>query len=408
MVSITGSPASLGRASSAAYENAHTPVANTTTESAAIVTTLSDCVKTRNTLLGPYFEHCPTTSQAVHRAFDVVIIDSMAASNNQKMPIQLTAQRQEPLPRIVVVAGPTAVGKTALGIELAAEFNGEVVNADSRYFYRGFDIGVAKPDLGERRQVPHHLIDILPPDGEMSLARYQDRALDATEEVLGRNKLPILVGGTPLYVNAVVEGWRMARVPPNATLRAALEAEALANGIEALAKRLRAVDPAAAGRCGRNLRRVIRALEVFEATGIPMSAQEGKGPPPFDALEIGLTMPRDLLYRTVDDRVRDQIERGLVAEVRALLASGVPESAAAMSSLGYRQLLPYLRGESSLDQAIEQIRLDTHRYVRHQETWLRRNARLIWFDVTALDWMAAAKTRVRSFLNGSAVPGSVG
>jgi tRNA dimethylallyltransferase len=324
----------------------------------------------------------------------------VAASNNQTVPTQPIAQSQEPRPRIVVVAGPTAVGKTALGIELAAEFNGEVVNADSRYLYRGFDIGVAKPTPGERRQIPHHLIDILPPNGEMTLARYQDLALDAIADVLGRKKLPILVGGTPLYVNAVVEGWRMPRVPANPSLRAALEAEALASGTDTLAKRLREVDPAAAKRCGRNLRRIIRAIEVYEATGIPMSAQEGKGPPPFEALEIGLTLPRDALYRAVDDRVRDQIEQGLVGEVRSLLASGIPESAPAMSSLGYRQLVPHIRGESSLEQAIERIRLDTHRYVRHQETWLRRNTRLIWFDVTAADWMSAAKARVRTFLNG--------
>jgi tRNA dimethylallyltransferase len=299
------------------------------------------------------------------------------------------------------VAGPTAVGKTALGIELAAEFDGEVVNADSRYLYRGFDIGVAKPALFERRGIPHHLIDILPPDGEMTLARYQDLALDTIEEILGRNKLPLLVGGTPLYVNAVVEGWRIPRVPPNPSLRAALEAEAQAGGPDVLLERLHEVDPAAAERCGRNLRRVIRALEVFAATGIPMSAQESKGPPPFDALEIGLTMPRAALYRAVDDRLRDQIERGLVAEVRGLLESRVPESAPAMSSLGYRQLAPYIRGEVSLEQVIERIRLDTHRYVRHQETWLRRNPRLIWLDVTTKDWMTAAKTRVRAFLHGS-------
>jgi tRNA dimethylallyltransferase len=171
-----------------------------------------------------------------------------------------------------------------------------------------------------------------------------------------------------------------------------------------LLQRLAEVDPAAAERCGRNLRRVIRALEVFQATGVPMSAQEGKGPPPFDALEIGLTMPRDALYRAVDDRVHDQIERGLVAEVRSLLGSGVPQSAPAMSSIGYRQLVPYIRGESRLEQAIERIRLDTHRYVRHQETWLRRNPRLIWFDVTAPHWITAAKTRVRTFLSEPIAP----
>jgi tRNA dimethylallyltransferase len=135
-----------------------------------------------------------------------------------------------------------------------------------------------------------------------------------------------------------------------------------------------------------------------------MSTQEGKGPPPFAALEIGLMMPRDALYRAVDDRVRDQIARGLVAEVRSLMESGVPESAPAMSSLGYRQLVPFIRGESSLEQAIERIRLDTHRYVRHQETWLRRNPRLIWLDVTSPGWINAAKAQVRAFLNGSIAP----
>jgi tRNA dimethylallyltransferase len=316
------------------------------------------------------------------------------------------AQRQEPRPRVVVVAGPTAVGKTALGIALAEEFGGEVVNADSRYFYQGFDIGVAKPDLIERRGIPHHLIDILPPDADMTLARYQDLALKTIREVLNRSKLPILVGGTPLYINAVVEGWNIPRVPPNPALRTALEAEAGTRGVETLAKRLREVDPVAAERCGNNLRRIIRALEIYEETGIPMSTQESKGPPPFEALELGLTMPRDALYRAVDDRVRSQIERGLVAEVRSLLDRGVPDSAPAMSSLGYRQLLPYIRGESSLEQAVERIRHDTHRYVRHQETWLRRNARLIWLDVRSPQWMTVARSRARAFLNDSGTPGS--
>ena len=198
-------------------------------------------------------------------------------------------QRQEPRPRVVVVAGPTAVGKTALGI--ASGLGIRRRSCQCRLAVPlPFDIGVAKPDRAERRGIPHHLIDILPPDGEMTLARYQDLALDAIEKVLGRNKLPILVGGTPLYINAVVEGWRMPRVPPNPSLRAALEAEARTSGLDILVKRLRQVDPAAAERCGRNLRRIIRALEVYKETGVPMSAQESKGPPPFLALEIGLTM----------------------------------------------------------------------------------------------------------------------
>jgi tRNA dimethylallyltransferase len=358
-------------------------------------------VKTRNTLTKTSSKHSPATYRVYRCTVDVVIIVSVAARNNQTDPGQRTAQREDQHPRVVVVSGPTAVGKTALGIALAEEFGGEVVNADSRYLYRGFEIGVAKPDLIERRGIPHHLIDIVPPDGDMSLARYQDLALETIATVVERSKLPILVGGTPLYINAVVEGWHMPRVPPNPTLRASLEAEAGARGLETLAKRLHEVDPVAARRCGSNLRRIIRALEVYEATGIPMSAQESKSPPPFETLELGLTMPRDALYRTVDDRVHDQIERGLVSEVRSLLESGVPETAPAMSSLGYRQLLPYVRGESSLEQAVERIRHDTHRYVRHQETWLRRNPRLIWFDVTAPGWMTAVKTKVQAFLGGS-------
>jgi tRNA dimethylallyltransferase len=329
----------------------------------------------------------------------VAIIRIVTESNNQLETSDVSLAQADPRPRLVVIAGPTAVGKTALGISLAQEFGGEVINADSRYLYRGFDIGVAKPDPIERQGVPHHLIDILPPAGEMSLARYQDLAYAAIDNVLARANVPLLVGGTPLYVNAVGEGWHIPRVAPNSAFRATLEDEAAVSGIESLSDRLRAVDPVAAERCGTNLRRIIRALEVYAATGVPMSEQEGKGPPPYETLEIGLTMPRAALYRVIDDRVSDQIDRGLVAEVRSLLEGGIPEDAPAMSSLGYRQLLPYLHGESSLEEAMERIRLDTHRYVRHQETWLRRNPRLIRFDVTSPDWRAAASRTVRSFLD---------
>src|SRR5215207_9256552 len=216
-----------------------------------MVTTLSDWVKTRNTLSRPSSECCRATSRADRRNVDVVIIVSVATRNNQTDPSHHSAQRQEPRPRIVVVAGPTAVGKTALGIALAEEFDGEVVNADSRYLYRGFDIGVAKPDLAERQGIPHHLIDILPPDGDMTLARYQDLALEAIAEVVNNGKLSILVGGTPLYINAVVEGWNMPRVPPCPPVRAAREAEARAGRPESRVERRREVGTVAAKRSGR-------------------------------------------------------------------------------------------------------------------------------------------------------------
>jgi len=314
------------------------------------------------------------------------------------LDVSATFDPPSELPKIVVVAGPTAVGKTRLGIELAMRFDGEVVNADSRYLYRGMDIGVSKPTVAERRGVPHHLIDVVDPGDEMSLATYQELAMRAIVSIHSRGQLPILVGGTPLYINAVVEGWRIPRVPPHQEIRARLASEAESLGPDSLTERLRRVDPVTAGRSGQNLRRVIRALEIFEVTGEPMSALEGKGPRPFDALELRLTMPREQLHTAVDQRVDDQIEHGLVDEVRGLLKGGLAPDAPSMSSLGYRQLVPYLDGSQSLADATARIKVDTHRYVRHQETWLRRNSNLIPIDVTDADWIARAAGLVAAFL----------
>jgi tRNA dimethylallyltransferase len=311
----------------------------------------------------------------------------------------MSAQRH--LPKLVVVAGPTAVGKTSLSIELAGQFNGEVVNADSRYLYRGFNIGVAKPSETERHGVPHHLIDILDPQEEMSLALFQIRANEAIGSVLSRSKLPFLVGGTSLYINAVIEGWRIPEVPPNHDFRQRLEAQAGREGIEPLIARLANVDPEAAARTGPNLRRIIRALEIHEATGRPMSEIQGKGPRPYNTLELGLWMPRPALFAAIDKRVDDQIDAGLVEEARDLLDRGVDPRSPAFSSLGYRQLLPFFEGRESLEQAIERIKFDTHRYVRHQETWLKRNERLIRIDVTDAGWKARCATLVQEFIEGS-------
>lgn len=324
----------------------------------------------------------------------------MTGTNNQLATISVSNTSSIERPKLVVVAGPTAVGKTALSIHLAQQFNGEIINADSRYLYQGFDIGVDKPTLTERQGIPHHLIDILEPNGDMSLARYQDLAYTSIREVATGGRLPILTGGTPLYINAVVEGWRIPRVPPDPAFRARCEVEAAQNGGATLMNRLREVDPASAERCGTNLRRVIRALEVHEATGIPMSAQEGKGPRPYDTLELGLFRPREELLQIIDRRVSAQIERGLVQEVENLLEAGVAADAPAMTSIGYRQLLPYLNGLISLDDAVERIRFDTHRYVRHQETWLRKNPHLVRIDVTAGGWKDHVAAMVAVFLQG--------
>jgi tRNA dimethylallyltransferase len=300
--------------------------------------------------------------------------------------------------KVVVIAGPTGSGKTRLGVELGKRFDGEVINADSRYLYRGFTIGTAKPSSDETASVPHHLIDILEPGDDFSLARYQELANAAIAEVRERGHLPLLVGGTPLYINAVIEGWSIPRVPPHPEIRARLETEAAEFGTGRLAARLAAIDPPAAERCGVNLRRIIRALEIHEVTGQRMSDLEGKGPRPYDTLEIGLTAPGEWLNAAIDRRVDDQIARGLVDEVQGLLAAGVPPDAPAFSSIGYRQLLPALRGEITLGAAIERIKFDTRRYVRHQRTWLRANQRLIPIDVTLPDWIERADALVRGFL----------
>lgn len=320
-----------------------------------------------------------------HRKEQHVILDRELA-DHQTCPARATNPGDgSPL---IVITGPTAVGKTAASIALAQRLGGEVVNADSRYFYRCMDIGTAKPDLAERQGVPHHLIDILDPSDAMSLARYQDLANAAIRDIHARGSLPFLVGGTPQYINAVVENWRIPRVAPDPTLRHLLEREAAAHGVAPLLERLRAVDPAAANRIGPNLRRIIRALEVYEATGRPISAQQGKGPVPFAAREYWLSLPRARLYAAIDARVDDQLSRGLIEEVRHLVEDlGVPPDAPAMSSLGYRQALPAVLGTTPIAEVAERIKFETHRYVRHQEAWLRKNPRLIRIDVAMAGWL---------------------
>jgi tRNA dimethylallyltransferase len=289
---------------------------------------------------------------------------------------------------LVVIVGPTAVGKTRLALRLAQEFGGEIISADSRQVYQGMDIGTAKPTLEERRRVPHHLIDVVAPDEPFTLAQYQERAYDAVADVLARGKLPFLVGGTGQYVRAVVEGWGIPRVPPKDELRAELYRQAEIEGEEALHARLREVDPVAAARIDpRNVRRVVRALEVYLETGQPMSELQRKKTPPYRILQIGLTMERQELYRRIDERVDRMIEEGLVEEVRRLVEQGYSYDLPSMSGLGYQQIGLYLRGEVSLEEAIQLIKHHTRRFVRHQYNWFRLDddvptkLAFRWFDV---------------------------
>ncbi len=303
---------------------------------------------------------------------------------------------QPPKPPLIVIVGPTASGKSAATMHLASRFPIEIVNADSRAFYHGMDIGTAKPSPSDREQVVHHLIDILEPDEPMSLATFQDLTFGAVSTIHARHHLPVLVGGTPQYVNAVVENWSIPRVPPDPLLRASLEDEVARDGVAPLLERLRAVDPVAAERIGPNPRRIIRALEVFDATGTPISALQGAQPSPWNPLEIELYLDRQRLYDRIDRRVDAMIRAGLIDEVRELLASGLRPDAPALSAIGYRQLIPFVQGESSRDEAIERIKFDTHRLVRSQQTWFRRNPRMIRVDVDVpghLDRIAALVER---------------
>lgn len=304
----------------------------------------------------------------------------------------------EPLvvPLVVSIVGPTASGKSRLALDLASFHDVEIINADSRAFYRGMDIGTAKPSQSDRRRVPHHLIDTLDPWETTSLAEFQDAATSAIADTLRRGRLPLLVGGTPQYFNSVIEGWIIPRVPPDDRLRQELQRRADADGVETLIADLQAVDPLAADRNGRNTRRIIRALEVFAATGIPISAQQGKQPVPFRTLDLYLSVDRPTLHARIAARVERMLTDGLVDELRRLLAAGVPRDAPALSAIGYRQLFPFLDGLETLDAARARIVVDTNRFVRHQETWFRRNDRLLRLDGIDPDLLATARQAIRA------------
>ncbi len=281
-------------------------------------------------------------------------------------------------PPLIAIVGPTGVGKTALGIELARRIAGEIVNADSRQIYRGMDIGTAKPTPAERAAAPHHLFDIIDPDQAFSLAVYQDLATATIESIVQRGHVPLLVGGTGQYLAAILEGWTIPRVPPQPELRAQLRAEAEAQGTAALYARLASLDPAAAARIEpNNLRRIIRALEVHATSGEPISAQQRKHPPPYRITTLWLTMERAALYARIDARVDAMIAAGLVEEVRGLLERGYGWDLPAMSSLGYKEFRPYFEGSATLESCIQRLKFNTHAFVRKQEMWFRRLPHLV-------------------------------
>ncbi|MGD8405319.1 MAG: tRNA (adenosine(37)-N6)-dimethylallyltransferase MiaA [Anaerolineales bacterium] len=282
---------------------------------------------------------------------------------------------------LILIIGPTAVGKTELSIQLAERLDGEIVSADSRLFYCGMDIGTAKPSLEERERIPHHLIDVADPDEIWSLAVFQKKATENIADIHARDKLPFLVGGTGQYVRAVTEGWRPPEVEPDPRLRGVLEVQAEEKDIYWLHAGLQRIDPIAAEKIDpRNVRRTIRALEVILTTGKPFSRQRRQSDSPYNLLTIGLNRPREELYQRVDERIEAMFEAGFVDEVKRLLDKGYSSELPTMSAIGYQECVQVINGELSLEQAKVEMRRATRVFVRRQANWFKEDdPNIHWF-----------------------------
>lgn len=285
--------------------------------------------------------------------------------------------------KLIAIIGPTAVGKTRLAVQLARRHRGEIINADSRQIYRHMEIGTAKPDKEEAAAVTHHLVDIIEPNQEFSLAEYQNLADGAIKDIQARGKIPFLVGGSGLYVWAVLEGWVVPKVAPDVAFRKGLEERVAKGQAKALFQELKMVDPAAADNIDpRNVRRVIRALEVNKLSKNTFSQLQQKQAPTFQTLIIGLTADRKELYRRADARIDNMISHDFMEEVGALLQLGFTPDLPALSSIGYREIIQYLQGGTTLEEAVYKIKTGTHRFIRHQYAWFRlKDERIKWFDV---------------------------
>ena len=296
-------------------------------------------------------------------------------------PERTRLQKKAGKGRLIVLVGPTAVGKTETAVQLAVRLSGEIISADSRLFYRGMDIGTAKPSLEERQGVPHHLIDIADPDETLSLAVFQRLARQALVEIQGRDRLPILVGGTGQYIRAVTQGWEVPPVQPDPRLRAALEAWEKEIGKDGLHARLALLDPAAAAAIdARNARRTVRALEVILTTGRRFSDQRGSALPETYNLTLGLTRPRDELYLRVDRRIDAMLRAGFVQEVERLLARGYSPDLPTLSAIGYGEMAAYLMGKITLDEAVTEMKRRTRIFIRRQANWFKPgDPHIHWF-----------------------------
>ena len=298
-------------------------------------------------------------------------------------------------PNILVICGPTASGKTALAVELALRFNGEVVSADSMQVYRRMDIGTAKPTAEEMRGVPHHMLDVADPEENFSVARYVAQAVPIVDNILARGKLPIIAGGTGLYIDSLVAGRQFAPFTPDSGLRERLQAQIKESGLPALYARLQGLDPDAAGRIHPNdEKRIIRALEVCLSTGKTLSQHDAETralPRRYTPLTVALRFgERPWMWERIDRRVDDMMARGLEREVRDLLASGVPLGGTAMQAIGYKEIAAAILEGRPVGHSAEEVKLRSRQYAKRQLTWFRRNRDAHWFEWEKIPNFSAA------------------
>lgn len=301
------------------------------------------------------------------------------------------------LPRLPVIVGPTASGKSSLGIQLAQRFAGEIISADSRQVYRGMDIGTAKVTPEERAMIPHHLLDVVDPGETYTVSQYQQAAIAAINDILMRDKQPFLVGGSPHYIQTIVDNFDIPAVAPQLELRAQLEEQPL----EALLAQLEQLDPQSYATIDRrNPRRVIRALEVCLVTGKPFSDQRGRARPLYHCLLLAIGWPREILYQRIDARVDERMAEGMVQEVESLLQQGVSHERLEALGLEYRFISRWLRGEISSEvEMMQRLKYAIHDFTRRQLTWFRRDKRILWLaGGTAMEQQA--QELVKIFLSG--------
>lgn len=308
-----------------------------------------------------------------------------------------------PKPKLLVLVGPTAVGKTKLSIEMARQFDAEIISGDSMQVYRHMDIGTAKISKQEMQGIKHHLIDIHEPEYPYSVAAFQEDCRRLIPEIHARGKLPFIVGGTGLYVESVCYEYRFSEVGADEAFRQEQLDYAEQYGAEALHARLQAVDPESALRLHPNdLRRVVRALEIYHVSGTTLSSQlaSQKKESPYQLCIVGLTMDRQMLYKRIEDRIDGMLDQGLVAEVASLMERGVRSDAISMQGLGYKEISSYLRGEVSLEEAVTWLKRDTRHFAKRQLSWFRHMKDIQWVDVTDLGNFSAHAAQIHEMIAG--------